>query len=42
MRVTARPSAGAMLRRRSVLDPYCSAVDEDDLTLSAFGPMEIG
>jgi hypothetical protein len=41
IRVTARPPAGAILRRGSVLDPYCSAVDEDDLALSAFGPMSI-
>jgi sialate O-acetylesterase len=41
VRVTAKPPAGAVLRYGSGLDPYCNVMDEADLALPAFGPMEI-
>jgi sialate O-acetylesterase len=41
VRVTDKPAAGAVLRYGYGLDPYCNVVDEANMPLPAFGPMQI-
>ena len=41
IRLTGKPPAGAILRYGYGFNPYCNIVDEADLPVPAFGPMEI-
>ena len=41
LRLTDKPPAGAVLHYGWGLDPYCNLVDDANLPVPAFGPMEI-